>query len=364
MNNQIHSGIFGQHGFTIVEIMVAMLLGLILMAGVISLMVGNKRSFNEQIEMSRLQENARFAIEFLTRDIRMAGYAGCSSDMEKVISHLDLNDASLSPNMGIKNLLNMGIPVEGVDSNSSSGTWEASGSTERISDMATNTDAITIRFFTPPEHGLRSAMSSVSDNIIATSADGIAERGILAVSDCQSADIFQVTGLAGTATISHSAALRTSGGDLLYPRNSTADLTKPYDTDASLHRLHAARYYIHINPNNNVNPDDIPSLYRLVHDGSRIGNDPQELVAGIENMQLLYGDGNSFASADNVTNWEDINSVKIGLLVRTEDEMGTDTDSRTYNVLDQAITAAGDRHRRKVFTTTIQLRNRTGTGDP
>ncbi len=348
MSSRIYSSFDGgQRGFTIVEIMVAMLLGLILMAGVISLMVGNKRSFNEQTEMSRLQENARFAVEFLTKDIRMAGYAGCSSDMEKVTNHLAIND---------KNLLNMGIPIEGIDSNSSPREWEASGSTEVISDMVADTDAITIRFFTPPGHGLQSAMSSVSDNIIATGVDGIAERQVLAVSDCRGADIFQVTGLAGTATatISHSTAATTSGGDALVPRNSTANLTRVYDTDANLHRFHAARYYIR------DNSDNIPALYRRIHTSG--GYTSQELVAGIENMQLMYGDGSSFAPADSVTDWEDVNSVKVGLLVRTEDEMGTDADSRTYNVLSQAITAAGDRHRRRVFTTTIELRNRHEAG--
>ncbi len=338
----MYSGFNGsQRGFTIVEIMVAMLLGLILMAGVVSLMVGNKRSFNEQTEMSRLQENARFAMQFLSSSIRMAGYAGCPGDMAVVASHLDIND---------KNLLNMVIPIDGYDANSISGRWEASGSAEAVSDMVAGNDAVAVRFFTPPSHDLQSAMSLVSDNLVATSADGIAERQILAVSDCKSADIFQVTGLTGTATISHSTAATTSGGDVLVPGNGVADLARLYDVGAKLHHLYAARYYIR------NNTQGIPALYRLIHaDGVYTS---QELVAGVENMQIMYGDGSSFVPANNVSDWEKVNSVKVGLLVRTEDEMGIDIDNRTYNVLDQAITAAGDRYRRKVFTTTIELRNR------
>lgn len=337
MSNFVYYGFDdSQRGFTIVEVMVAMLLGLILMAGVVSVMVANKRSFNEQTEMSRLQENARFAVEFLTRDIRMAGYVGCSHDITRVTNHLSIND---------KSLLNAGIAIEGIDANSSPTEWQPSGSTDNTGDMVAGTDAVTVRFFRPTGHNLQSTMSAVSDDIDATSVDGIGGNDVLAVSDCVSADIFQVTGVAGT-NIEHAVGTMPAPT----PDNSTADLTKPYDTDASLHHLYAARYYIR------SNPDNIPALYRYIHTGS--GFTSQELVAGIENMQIMYGDSSSFAPADSVADWDSVNSVKIGLLVRTEDKMGTDTDSNSYDVLDETIAAANDRYRRKVFATTIKLRNR------
>ncbi len=330
-----------QRGFTIVEIMVAMLLGLILMAGVVSLMIGNKRSFNEQTEMSRLQENARFAIEFLTRDIRMAGYVGCSHDIAKVTNHL---------NQGAEDLLYVDNAIEGANdvvpgsAPPSNSKWKPSDSIDNVADMVAGTDAITIRFFRPTGHSLQSAMSAVSDDIAATAVDGIGGNAVLAVSDCASADIFQVTGITG------SNIERAAVSPAPLPGNSTTDLSKLYDNSARLHHLYAARYHIR------QNPDNIPALYRYVHSGT--GYRAQELVAGIEDMQIMYGDGTTFAAAVDVVNWENVNSVQIGLLVRTEDEMGVDVDNRAYNVLNKTVPAAGDRHRRKVFTTTIELRNR------
>ncbi|MGH8548520.1 MAG: PilW family protein [Methylococcales bacterium] len=64
---------FCQHGMTIVEIMIGLLLSMVLSAGVIQIYVSNKQTYYLQDEMSRLQENGRFAIEVLQRTIRGAG---------------------------------------------------------------------------------------------------------------------------------------------------------------------------------------------------------------------------------------------------------------------------------------------------
>ncbi len=63
-----------QQGLTLIEMMIAMVLGLVLVAGAIQLLVANKQSYFLQDAMSRLQENGRFALQLLTRDVRMAGF--------------------------------------------------------------------------------------------------------------------------------------------------------------------------------------------------------------------------------------------------------------------------------------------------
>lgn len=63
-----------QGGFTIVEIMLAITLSMILIAGVIQIYLSSKESFRVQNELARLQENQRIALEFLQRDIRLAGF--------------------------------------------------------------------------------------------------------------------------------------------------------------------------------------------------------------------------------------------------------------------------------------------------
>ena len=63
-----------QKGFTIVEIMVALTISLVLLAGVFQIYISSKESFRVQNELARLQENQRIAVEFLQRDIRQAGF--------------------------------------------------------------------------------------------------------------------------------------------------------------------------------------------------------------------------------------------------------------------------------------------------
>ncbi|MDO9240573.1 MAG: prepilin-type N-terminal cleavage/methylation domain-containing protein, partial [Methylicorpusculum sp.] len=68
-----------QSGMTLVEIMISLLIGAILLGGVLQIFISTKQTYRMQEGLSRLQENARFAMEFLTFDIRMAGYQGCPS---------------------------------------------------------------------------------------------------------------------------------------------------------------------------------------------------------------------------------------------------------------------------------------------
>jgi len=63
-----------QSGFTLVEVMIAITLSLILIAGVIQIYVSSKESFRVQNELAQVQENQRIAVEFLQRDIRQAGF--------------------------------------------------------------------------------------------------------------------------------------------------------------------------------------------------------------------------------------------------------------------------------------------------
>jgi type IV pilus assembly protein PilW len=68
-----------QKGLTLIEIMIALLLGAVLLAGVIQVFLNTKQTYKMQEALSRLQENGRFAMDFLGRDIRMADYRGCTT---------------------------------------------------------------------------------------------------------------------------------------------------------------------------------------------------------------------------------------------------------------------------------------------
>ena len=106
--------------------------------------------------------------------------------------------------------------------------------------------------------------------------------------------------------------------------------------------------------------DNQPTLIR-----SEFGND-EELVEGVEDMQILYGldsDGDQFPNqyfdADNVPDWGDVVAIRIMLLLRSLDDFVTE-DPQTY-AFNGAQVTPNDRRIRQVFTTTIALRNRIGS---
>jgi len=66
-----------QTGLSLIEIMISLLIGAFLLGGVLQIFIGSKQTYRMQQNMSRLQENGRFAMDFLAKDIRMAGYRAC-----------------------------------------------------------------------------------------------------------------------------------------------------------------------------------------------------------------------------------------------------------------------------------------------
>jgi type IV pilus assembly protein PilW len=73
----------GQKGLTLVEIMIALLLGLFLIAGIGYIFLASKQSYRLNEGLSRLQEDGRFTMEILQTRLRSADYAGCYEDISK-----------------------------------------------------------------------------------------------------------------------------------------------------------------------------------------------------------------------------------------------------------------------------------------
>ena len=72
-----------QSGLTLIEIMIALSIGVVLISGIIQIFVSTKQSYRVNEALSRMQENGRFAMDFIARDIRMADYRACPTDRVK-----------------------------------------------------------------------------------------------------------------------------------------------------------------------------------------------------------------------------------------------------------------------------------------
>lgn len=348
------------NGFTLIELLVAMTIGILMLTAAMGLFMSNKRIYKEQDEMGRLQENARFAIDLITKDIRMAAYAGCLDD-NAALTNVTTNAGTAT------NLHNFTNAVEGIDGKAATSTWSPSGSTEDRTNITNGTDAITLRYIEPiPNTAIfttGSTMGSATAAIPATcyteagatencSANHITANENLVISDCSSGDIFRATGTTNT-TITHSATL-----------------SKAYDDSAQVSRYVTTRYYIGSAANTNHTGQTIPALYRY----TSVAGVPttQELLEGVERMEILYGvdtdaDGvpNSYLAAGaagltSTANWNTVVSVKVSILVRTINQnFNIDDDTRTYTLLNAAAYDPTDEAlRRRQFTTTVLIRNR------
>ena len=63
-----------QRGLSLVELLIAMALGLLLTVGALQMMLSSQGLYRTTDSLSRIQESGRFALDFLAKDIRMAGY--------------------------------------------------------------------------------------------------------------------------------------------------------------------------------------------------------------------------------------------------------------------------------------------------
>jgi type IV pilus assembly protein PilW len=373
-----------QDGMSLIELLIAMLIGVLMMTAAIGLLISNKRVYKEQNEMGRLQENARYAIEILTNDIRMAAYAGCVDDVDLLAETTSTKPHNKATNAGtVTNLHNFANPIEGIDGKTAASTWFPSASNEMQAKITNGTDALTLRYLDPIESQVvfTPGGTTIDNNKIDVtcsdstgttencSANHITPGENMAITDCGTGDIFIATGSTAT-TITHGATLQ-----------------KTYDDSAQVSRYVTTRYYIGTAEKTNYTGDAIPALYRYITaqdtddcdadgDTAEVIACPQELIEGVERMEILYGvDTNADSIPDiylpaggssggnnltSTSDWSSVISVRLTLLVRTINEnFNIDEDDNTYTLLDAAAYDPADEHlRRRVFTTTVQIRNR------
>lgn len=357
MNDTVHK----QRGLTIVEALVTMVILMIVLGGVYQIFQSATLTYRMQEGLSRVQENGRFAIDFMSKDVRMAGYRGCIANIPITNTLNDSSNFSYNFDVGIEGFTaddDLEYPLQ-----HSSGTWSNNIESSipkstmisrlGVTNIFSGSDVLTIR-------------KAMGEDIVITkhpggdppgSADLQTKEGnnfkqfdIVIVSDCVAAAVFQITN--ANPSTSGNIVHNTGVG---YPGNETKKLGKEF-TGGDISVISLILYYI------NLNQFGKPSLYkRSTAEGSS-----QELVEGIEMMKILYGEDtigdnnvDTYHDAMSVSDWSRVKSVQIGLLVRTPDEIrGMELDTREYNVLGTIVGPANDLHIRRVFTTTVGLRNR------
>ncbi len=329
-----------QSGISLVEILVALVISLFLLGGIVQVYTGNKATFKFTNALAEVQENGRFALDTMTQDLRLAGEWGCIP--------YDSNDTS-----NINNALS-GATVAGYDNmlHDFVGEEAIAGTNN---DGLNGSDSVTIRGGKPGQANVKSPFTDAGTAEITVAGNSrIGGNDFILITRCgandllidEEADIMRVT-----------SSTYDSGNDdtrLTLAGNKS----QRFENDASVIELQTVTYAIQ----NSALGNNVPTLIR-----SEFGNN-QELVEGVEDMQILYGVDsdddqfpNQYFDAGNVAvnDWENVVAIRIMLLVQSFDDFVTE-DAQTYTFNGVQVTPA-DRRLRQVFTTTIALRNRIGS---
>jgi len=339
-----------QTGFTLVELMIAMLLGAFLIGGIMQIFLGSRQTYRMQENLSRLQENGRFVMDFISRDNRMMGFQGCVS--RSIVPNIIIDPKNPNPNPAPATLAG-GLSSPLVGSNNVANNWSV-GACGAANACVAGTDAITYHFGAGCGGYLTGNMGTVNANIQIPAANScnINMYDVLMLSDCGSSDIFIATSASsgsGVQTIAHANN-----------QNTTNNLSKLYGSDAEVLVFRSYSFFIR------NNTDGEPALWRLDNAKPTSTTNPIELVEGIENMQILYG-ADTDATPDGAANYyvaagttglnmNQVVSIRVSVLVRSiNDGLAAQPVAYTYN---GSTVTPTDRRIRRVFTSTIALRNR------
>lgn len=364
------------HGFSLVELLVSLTIGMLIVLVICYTYLASNNILRTIEINSRLQENARMAFELISYDVRMAGVSGC---------HLNsYTNVLTDKNAYDKNLFEQ--PLVGYEN----------GLSTFPSDLSSRLrgDALTILRSSDSEYIIGSHNpSSAQFDLLNNKEHDIKPGEILIAADCVNhyAAIFQMTGPANNNNNAKNIVHNT-GSDSL---NCTKYLGAPSDSSncetgtayefpagSKLLRLNGNTYYVRMNGYGE------PTLYRqrLSHSEEASASLADELIEGVQDINILYGVDTS-ATADNAVDqyvaasqvtsvapgatdsdkWRRVMSVRISLLmVSTNDESAT-LKPQAYvfdGVSYDGGSASGhgplpnDKKLRKVFTTTIAIRNR------
>lgn len=376
-----------QQGFSLLEIIVALGLGMVLLAGATNLFIGSSQTFNANESLSRMQEDTRYVMSRMARDVRMAGFRGCAPSSGILNGLNQSHDEYIAEYYGGNPLLGwdyqgpgmsgdtltLGTPLTNSDSRSDwaessnpsgTGTLPLDNTVYNAGVAAGSDVLISNRAVVLGVFGVNSAGERVVhlDTEYDLPMEGIA---MMVSGDCTQGEMFQQT---NSSSSGNNLSITKAGGNVR-PGNVDGEFSfNAEEENAEFYDFLSTAYFVR------VGDDGIPGLYERRVDSAK-GAQTREIARGVEAMQIRYGIATSsnatvaqnYVTADQVTDWDNVVSVRVSLLVRSRDPVNNQPNTNTYNLSgvrvipsgdDGAGGAAGDNYLRVAVTKTITLRNR------
>ena len=328
-----------QSGFTLVELMVSIALGLIVVLALITLLINVSRSNNEMAKTNRQIENGRFALQILQSDLELAGYwgpLGYTGTNPMPLATAVPNPCLPTANWDAAHQRNLlAIPVQGYKNLTFA---YANGKTLTecgVSGLLNNSDVMVV------SHANTCAAGTAN-------CDGGTDTGPhIQVSACRDGESEYVvaTPPANAASAPATFPLRRKDCATLVPE---------------IYKVVSNIYYL-------ASQNGQPTLMRASLAKGVWTTTP--LIAGIEAFRIEYGidtdqDGsaNSFVACNPCT-LDQLNNVvaaKVYVLARSLEVTPGYTDTKTYQLGGTTINPLGGGFKRHVFSTTVRLVNPSG----
>lgn len=353
-----------QAGFTLVELMVALTLGLIVIAALIGVFIANNQNYRQNEALAVLQDNARFALDVMSRDLAMAGYWGgvravdagvnvrVSAAGRAAVSNSSTTNGDCGPTgQGASSfwLFNVGTPLE--FRTQSSGT--PIGSLFRCLDpnnLVADSDIVMIRH--------AAGQCAFTSDVAGCGGNTMVANRFYVKTNQNIASLFRATA-SELNTVSSTPADCVDGSGTSAP---CPPVDAPQQVYAYTPQLYYVRNYLR------TPGDGTPILCRryLNDTAGTPFMDEDCLAEGVENIQLEWGLGTGtvqrYVSAPTADELLTARTVRLHILVRaTGRNVQASNDAKTYsNLADLGQTftptpATGVM--RRLFTTTVQLKN-------
>ena len=395
---------YQQSGMTLVELLVAMAISLFLLMAIALVYSSSKNGFVYANNTVRMSEDASFAVDSLSRDIRMASYGGCAGTVIARTAGVDnilytADDVidypyATATTKSTPNIFNVSPPtlsasgyepvsrfsalaltannaVFGVPSGTGTAATAAraqlhpTASTEYV--VSTTAPMLYLaggssRAF--QVNGPIAAGSTVTLGGSPYTGPAFSANTFMLISDCKASEVFRVSANTSNGVIS-----------------TNTPLINNYGADAVVTTIQSSTYFL-AKRNGATNS----SLYRRFFNGSAATF--EEIVPNVEAVTFQYGENTSpiaagqpnagqpsyvadiyrtdtstTTAASAVTDWSRVVSIRIGLILVSEDGNQSPADGgniKWIDPVDYTPSSTTDRRLRRAYSTTVSIRNRMG----
>lgn len=344
-----------QRGFSIVELMIGAVLGLLLSYAVLQIYLAQTQSYKTTYTQGLIQSTENAITNLVSPTIRGAGFAGCGSLLDSVSN---LNGGGPNPAGTLNNIptLVMGYSggttgltvVENASNDPNAGDWQPTLDASLTGSVIKGSDVLIVLGASPNSSpmAIESIISGdTAFTIEGTNGNTITGGQLAAVSDCAKSIVFAVSNINGT-TVSH----LNGTGPL---DNATSAFSVNFQNGSQFIPLQQTAFFV------GQGSGGQSALMRATLNGTTWNIEP--LIPGIEIMKVQYGIGTTgtvtqYVPASSVTNWSQVYAVRVGFLIAGQLASGG-INTNTYTVLDNTVTVPTNTRIRHVFELTINLRN-------